>query len=139
MSKQAADTELFDEDECWARISEFRVARVGVTVRGHPWVFPVHVAVDRPTVSFQTGAGVILHGARNGPSVAVQFDELAPDGSGGWSVVVGGAARVVDVDDEIEALEEESDLQWDRELKPYVVHVRAQTVTGRSVSMRGRE
>ena len=137
MESPAPQIQVFDEEECWQRISDIRVARVGVTVRGHPWVFPVHVHVDRPTVSFQTGAGVILHGAMNGPSVAVQFDELATDGSGGWSVVVGGRAVVIDDEDEVESLDQESDLPWDRELKPYLVHVRAQTVTGRSVTLHG--
>jgi nitroimidazol reductase NimA-like FMN-containing flavoprotein (pyridoxamine 5'-phosphate oxidase superfamily) len=131
------EVEVFDEDECWRRISGLLVARVGVSVRGHPWVFPVHVHVDRPTVSFQTGAGVILHGATNGPSVAVQFDELSADGSGGWSVVVGGRARIVDDDDVIDALTDETELPWDRELKPYLVNVHAQTVTGRSLTMHG--
>jgi nitroimidazol reductase NimA-like FMN-containing flavoprotein (pyridoxamine 5'-phosphate oxidase superfamily) len=137
MGSPSPQIEIFDDDECWRRISDFRVARVGVTVRGHPWVFPVHVHIDRPTVTFQTGAGVILHGAMNGPSVAVQFDDLAVDGSGGWSVVVGGKAVVLDDDDEVEALSRATDLPWDRELKPYLVQVRAQTVTGRSLTFEG--
>jgi uncharacterized protein len=133
MGESQVQVEVFDEDECWRRIADFRVARVGVTVRGHPWVFPVHVHIDRPTVSFRTGAGVILHGATHSPSVAVQFDELVPDGSRGWSVVVGGRA-VVD-DDDADAAGHGSDLPWDREMKPYLIHVRAQTVTGRSIAM----
>ena len=81
--------------ECVRRLAAGTVGRVGVTARAMPVIIPVNYVVDGDAVVFRTTPDGLLAGACDGNVVAFEVDELAPDGSGGWSVLVVGVAQLL--------------------------------------------
>lgn len=81
--------------ECADLLELSWLGRLGVTVDGHPEIFPVNHAFDRPTgtIIFPTNARTKLHSALQEPLVAFEVDGVYPDEMAGWSVLVVGAAE----------------------------------------------
>jgi hypothetical protein len=81
--------------ECVGRLAAGTVGRVGVTARAMPVIIPVNYVLDGDAVVFRTTADGLLASACDGNVVAFEVDELAPDGTGGWSVLVVGVAQLL--------------------------------------------
>jgi nitroimidazol reductase NimA-like FMN-containing flavoprotein (pyridoxamine 5'-phosphate oxidase superfamily) len=81
--------------ECADLLESSWLGRLGVTVDGHPEIFPVNHVFDRRTgtVLFPTNARTKLHCALDEPLVAFEVDGVYPNELVGWSVLVVGAAE----------------------------------------------
>jgi nitroimidazol reductase NimA-like FMN-containing flavoprotein (pyridoxamine 5'-phosphate oxidase superfamily) len=81
--------------ECAALLELSWLGRLGVTVDGHPEIFPVNHVFDRATgtIVFPTNARTKLHAALSQPLVAFEVDGVDPDGASAWSVLVVGRAH----------------------------------------------
>jgi len=118
-------------EECWARLSTTKVARLAVDVGGRPDIFPINHVVDRGTIVFRSGAGTKLAGAILGRYVALEIDGAAADGRSVWSVVVKGTAHEVDHIAEGFRADELPLFPWTAEPKPNFVRIEPELVTGR--------
>jgi len=81
--------------ECADLLESSWIGRLGVTVDGHPEIFPVNHVFDRlsGTILFPTNARTKLHCALEEPLVAFEVDGVYTDQLVGWSVLVVGAAQ----------------------------------------------
>jgi uncharacterized protein len=78
--------------ECLQELHEHRVGRVSVTHQALPVIVPVNYAVVGHAVVFRTRSDGFLADACRSAVIAFEIDELADDGSCGWSVLVVGVA-----------------------------------------------
>lgn len=86
-----------DQDESLRRLAAVPVGRVVFTWRALPAIRPVNHVVDGDDVIIRTHLGAALLAAGEaGMVVGYEADDLDPDTRTGWSVVVVGAARLVD-------------------------------------------
>ncbi|MCS5731829.1 pyridoxamine 5'-phosphate oxidase family protein [Herbiconiux moechotypicola] len=90
------------EAECWERLGEAEVARLAVVDDGGADIFPVNVLVREGVVYFRSAPGGKIVDLTAHPGVAVEVD--GRHATGWWSVVVRGAARRLNDDEEIEAV-----------------------------------
>lgn len=81
--------------ECMQRLAEQSVGRVAVTAHALPAIVPVNYALDDDSIIFRTKAEGLLARGCDHSVVAFEVDEVAADGSGGWSVLVVGVARLL--------------------------------------------
>ncbi len=89
--------EEIEEGECWRLLASQPVGRVAVIVGHYPVVFPVNHAVDRRGIVFRTGAGTKLW-AIHRTNVTFEVDEFDLVNQTGWSVMVKGSARELDLE-----------------------------------------
>ena len=85
-----------DEAECWKLLASVPVGRIAVIVGHYPLVFPVNHTVDGRNILFRTGVGTKLW-ALNRSNVTFQVDEIDFERRSGWSVMVRGSAREVNL------------------------------------------
>ena len=83
-------------DECLDRLRAGSVGRIAVTHRALPAIVPVNYALSGSRVVFRTEPGGMLARACGGNVVAFEVDDVQPDGSGGWSVLVVGMAELLE-------------------------------------------
>jgi nitroimidazol reductase NimA-like FMN-containing flavoprotein (pyridoxamine 5'-phosphate oxidase superfamily) len=86
--------------DCWALLEDVEIGRVAWSAPDGPAIVPVNITVADGALWFRTApyAALVEH-CRGGGRVAVEVDQLEPARKAGWSVVVTGAAEVVDGDD----------------------------------------
>jgi nitroimidazol reductase NimA-like FMN-containing flavoprotein (pyridoxamine 5'-phosphate oxidase superfamily) len=125
-----ANTEDIPQDQCWALLTQERVARLAVVHQGEPDIFPISYLVDHGGIIFRTGAGTKL-AAASGHAVAFEVD--GEDDAHGirWSVVLKGRASRVEgvkavLQDEFARLEPAQSGP-----KPWFVRIDPLSVTGR--------
>jgi nitroimidazol reductase NimA-like FMN-containing flavoprotein (pyridoxamine 5'-phosphate oxidase superfamily) len=85
-----------EEAECWRLLASQPVGRVAVIVGHYPVVFPVNFTVDGRNILFRTDAGTKLW-ALHRSNVTFEVDAIDPVHRAGWSVMVRGSAREVDL------------------------------------------
>jgi nitroimidazol reductase NimA-like FMN-containing flavoprotein (pyridoxamine 5'-phosphate oxidase superfamily) len=84
-------------DDCLRRLDAGGVGRVAITEHALPAIVPVNFVRSGPRILFRTGPdGMLAHGC-DGTVVAFEIDGVDPDGAAGWSVLVVGTARLLDV------------------------------------------
>jgi nitroimidazol reductase NimA-like FMN-containing flavoprotein (pyridoxamine 5'-phosphate oxidase superfamily) len=81
--------------ECLQRLAEHSVGRVAVTAHALPAIIPVNYVLDDHSIVFRTRGGGLLARGCDDSVVAIEVDDVAADGSGGWSVLVVGVARLL--------------------------------------------
>jgi uncharacterized protein len=81
--------------ECMRRLATHSIGRIAVTAHALPVIVPVNYALDGHAIVFRTVSDGLLSRACDGNIVAFEVDEVAVDGSGGWSVLVVGVARTL--------------------------------------------
>lgn len=123
-----------DVEECWKRLHETDVGRLGVTIRGHPFIFPVNYTVFNEGVAFGTDDGLKLDGVLHGPSVVFEVDHVDITEETAWSVAVAGPASLITNPDQIAALDEGPAKVWDPGPRPFWVHILAEDISGRRVA-----
>ena len=118
-----------DRDESLRRLAAVPVGRVVFTWRALPAIRPVNHVLDGDDVIIRTHLGAALLAAGEaGMVVAYEADDLDPDTRTGWSVVVVGAARLVDP---AEAGRYEALLRpWADMPMDQVVRIRCEIITG---------
>lgn len=92
-------------DECLERLRRRPVGRIAVTSRAMPAIVPVNYRVIGSTVVFRTERDGMLARACDGTVVAFQVDELDVTGLHGWSVLIVGAAHLVEGSAALRAVE----------------------------------
>jgi len=120
-------------EECWTRLGEQEVGRVGVLVDGRPEVYPVNHAVDGRSVVFRTDPGSKLRGLANTPAVCFEVDGIDPVTATGWSVLVKGRADEVVAAEEVRRLAELPLRLWAGGHKVRWIRITPHEVTGRAV------
>jgi nitroimidazol reductase NimA-like FMN-containing flavoprotein (pyridoxamine 5'-phosphate oxidase superfamily) len=84
-----------NRSDCLTRLARGSVGRIAVTAKALPVIIPVNYVLDGEAVVFRTKADGLLARACDGNVVAFEVDDVAADGSGGWSVLVVGVARLL--------------------------------------------
>lgn len=77
---------------------------MSVTYDALPVIAPVNYVVDGNSIVFRTRRDGMLASACNETVIAFEIDELAADGSAGWSVNVVGVASLLGPSDHLRAL-----------------------------------
>ena len=91
--------ETLDRDEALRILEAAPVAHLGMIDSGLPYVTPMSFVVSGEYVVFRTMAGRKLDAIRANPRVCVEASDFDP-ATGDWSsVIVTGAARLVDEED----------------------------------------
>jgi nitroimidazol reductase NimA-like FMN-containing flavoprotein (pyridoxamine 5'-phosphate oxidase superfamily) len=90
-------------DECLELLREGRIGRVSVTDQALPVIVPVNYVLDHDVV-FRTRTGGLLDRSCRGQVVAFEIDDLAADGTSGWSVLVVGVADVIGDGERVRAM-----------------------------------
>lgn len=129
--------ELLNHDECWARIAQAPIGRIGVLIDSAPEIYPVNFAVDGQSVVFRTDGGSKLRGLDRSPTVAFQVDGIDPNTRIGWSVLLKGhATPITDPDEVRHVMGLELDL-WAPGAKTRWIRIRPRVITGRAIHPRG--
>jgi uncharacterized protein len=96
--------EALTDDECRRLLASGKVGRVSVTSDALPVIAPVNYVLDGNTIVFRTREDGMLAKACHDAVIAFEIDELATDGSGGWSVNIVGIATVLEPSENVRAL-----------------------------------
>ena len=96
--------ETLTEDECLWLLACTKVGRVSVTYDALPVIAPVNYVLDGNTLVFRTRSDGMLARACRDAVIAFEIDELAGDGSGGWSVNIVGIASILEPSENVRAL-----------------------------------
>lgn len=94
-------TDTLTVEECWRYLSRTDIGRLAVAVEDGIDIYPVNYVVHDQAVFFRSAPGSKLMDVAANPQVAFEVDGTRRGRH--WSVVVRGAARRLDRDDEIEA------------------------------------
>lgn len=122
----------FTRDECLDRVRAGRIGRVAVTHRALPAILPVNYVFDHGVV-FRTRTGSMLDSACRGSVVAFEIDDLAEDGTAGWSVLIVGVADALEGSERLRAIT--LGLSSARgDTTDHFVRVSLGTMTGRQIS-----
>ena len=127
----AADVQILDVEQCWARLSGEVVGRIAISIAQHPDIFPINYVVDSGGIVFRTAAGTKLAGAVLGVAVAFEVDHYDPESSETWSVVIKGRARQIERLDDLMDAEALPLFPWHVSPKPEFVRIEPDEVTGR--------
>ena len=96
--------EALPDADCRRLLAAGKVGRVSVTSDALPVIAPVNYVLDGNTIVFRTRRDGMLARACQDAVIAFEIDELAPDGSGGWSVNIVGIATVLEPNEDVRAL-----------------------------------
>ena len=135
--------ELLDEAECQRLIAARGVGRIGYTGRFGPTILPVNYVLHEGTIVFRTGQHSPLgEDLRTGiehaeSKVAFEIDELSPGTREGWSILVQGAAHLVDSEAERASLAQSGVEPWAGGEKELFVRVLPSRITGRRIRRAG--
>jgi uncharacterized protein len=125
---------VLSQEECLRRIRTARVGRVAFVEDGEPVILPVNHGLDGNSVIFRTASGSKLIAAENEVPVAFEVDAFDADRRMGWSVVIRGAASVVEDPTEVSRLATLGVSPWaDLVERTNWVRIRAYSLTGREV------
>jgi nitroimidazol reductase NimA-like FMN-containing flavoprotein (pyridoxamine 5'-phosphate oxidase superfamily) len=96
--------QVMPEEECRELLGTAKVGRISVTSDALPIIAPVNYVVDGNSIVFRTRRDGMLASACADTVIAFEIDELAPDGSGGWSVNIVGIATLLGPSEQLRAL-----------------------------------
>jgi len=131
MFEHAADSPVLTltEEQIWKLIEGTQHGRLVVTVAGEPDIFPVNYAVSNRRLYVRTAPGNKLAELTINSKVLFETDGILSDEA--WSVVVRGAARVLETSAEIAAAESLGLKPWVPTLKDFYVEIEPASVSGR--------
>jgi len=134
-SERTATIRRLSDDECWLRLADHptKVGRVGIGGPS-PDILPVNYALDGRSLVFRTAAGKKLAAIGRQERVVFEVDDVDPDWSRGWSVVLRGFAEQVTDPDDVARLEQLPLQPWDPDPKTDYVRITTQLVSGREIS-----
>jgi hypothetical protein len=89
--------EILGRDECLRLLASARLGRVGITSGALPVILPVNFRLIDDEIVFRTARGTKLDAATQGAVVAFEVDAMDPFDHTGWSVLVTGVARPIDI------------------------------------------
>ncbi|MGD0557471.1 MAG: pyridoxamine 5'-phosphate oxidase family protein [Streptosporangiaceae bacterium] len=135
-----AVVEELDEAECLRLIDTCEVGRIGYSGRYGPIVLPVNYRLHDESVVFRTGRdGLLREDLYTGIAdadyrVCFEIDEIDPGERTGWSVVLQGAAHLVEDEAERDALKRIGLEPWPGESKDSFVRIAPSAISGRRIT-----
>jgi hypothetical protein len=119
-------------DRCMELLADHHFGRIAFASDGWPLLLPVNYVFDGRSVVVRTGPGAKLECAPM-TAVAFEIDDVAPDGSWGWSVYIRGIAFNVtsSVDPYSESNRRQPVAPWAPGEKANWLRVTAAKITGR--------
>ena len=91
--------------QCLEHLAGHTVGRIAVTAHAMPAIVPVNYRLRGDQVVFRTKSDGMLARACDDSVVAFEVDDIAADGSGGWSVLAVGVARLLIGSDALRAIQ----------------------------------
>ncbi|MHA6781909.1 pyridoxamine 5'-phosphate oxidase family protein [Pseudonocardia saturnea] len=129
--------EPLDRRACLALLSTVAVGRVAwAASSGVVVVLPVNFLLDAQAVVFSTGPGDKLAAVRAGSAFTFEADDIERATRTGWSVLVTGAADVVDDPGQIRRIEQLHLDTWAPAPSRSFVRLRIQEISGRLLPLR---
>jgi nitroimidazol reductase NimA-like FMN-containing flavoprotein (pyridoxamine 5'-phosphate oxidase superfamily) len=110
-----------------------RVGRLAFCSDGRPEVVPVNYLMTDGQILVSTERGAKLDAARRGDPVAFEIDHLDPVDETAWSIVVHGRACEVTDRRELETAERSGLHPWVAGVRPYLIGVTVEEMTGRRI------
>lgn len=98
-----------------------------------PDILPVNYALDGRSLVFRTAPGKKLAAVGRQERVVFEVDDVDPDWSRGWSVVLRGFAEHVTDPDDVARLDELPLHPWDPAPKTDYVSITTHVVSGREI------
>lgn len=117
------------DEQSWAVLSGNKVGRLVTCVDRQPEIFPINFITDGRSIVFRTAEGTKLFTVTINTHVAFEVDGW--DGTGGWSVIVRGAAEEVRDTADIDRLETLPLRPWIPTHKVHWVRITPTEITGR--------
>jgi len=130
------NVEVLSDVQCRAMLATTRVGRVAVTTDALPVIAPVNYVLDGNSIVFRTRPGGMLARACDNAVIAFGIDELAADGSHGWSVNVVGIASLLAPSEQLRALSRGLVSAAGDDAQQFV-RLRIGVVTGRRIASSG--
>lgn len=121
---------VLSEDESWRRLASVALGRLVTTIGTRIEIFPVNFVVVRRKVLFRTAEGTKLISAVLSDRVLFEADDH--NLMNGWSVIVRGAAEILDTPEDIAAAERAQLLPWTATVKRHYVRITPHEISGRS-------
>jgi nitroimidazol reductase NimA-like FMN-containing flavoprotein (pyridoxamine 5'-phosphate oxidase superfamily) len=84
-----------ERDECLRLLGTTSVGRIGVTMRGLPWVVPVRFVFDGARILVDVGPDPAIIAAARNAVVAFETDDVDARTHERWSVMATGFARAL--------------------------------------------
>ena len=134
MTKRTLD--VLSPDDCYAALTEEAIGRVVYADEDGPAAVPVNFALAGRDIVFRSDPGSKIGGLRDGP-VAFEVDHIDPATRTGWSVLVRGAAEIVEVEHVpmlLERINGAPPLPWKKGIHGVWVVITPKTVTGRRLA-----
>jgi uncharacterized protein len=128
--------EQLSESECWSLLRTVEIGRLAApTSDGGVEIMPVNHVVDQGSIVFRSALGTKLTVALEAPEVAFEADNaadrIADQRDDPWSVVLRGAAELIERPTDVFDSFELSVTPWHESPKPYFVRLSPHTISGR--------
>jgi nitroimidazol reductase NimA-like FMN-containing flavoprotein (pyridoxamine 5'-phosphate oxidase superfamily) len=125
---------VLPRQECLDRLAIARLGRVAFISQGDPVILPVNHGMDGEDIIFRTATGSKLLAGDTEQIVAFEVDGYDADRRSGWSVMVRGAARTVEDQEEVKRLNLLGVWPWaDLVERTHWVRINTLSMTGRQV------
>ena len=122
---------------CQELLESQSIGRVAWQAADGPQILPVTYACHDGTVIFRTSPYGVLSELVRPTDVALEIDELDPEGRQGWSVVVQGRARGVAEPDQLVRMWTVSGVvPWASGIRNVFIQIIPHRITGRAVAGR---
>ncbi|WP_347351778.1 pyridoxamine 5'-phosphate oxidase family protein [Intrasporangium sp.] len=132
------ETRQIGRRECLRLLDRAPWGRLAVITGDRPQIFPVNHVVEAGSILIRTGSGTKLSAAAD-KIVAFQVDGFAAADRRAWSVQVTGHAVEVDNVREILGLMPDLAQPWEAGVKPHVLRIEIDEVTGVSFPVQLRD
>ncbi|WP_018603315.1 pyridoxamine 5'-phosphate oxidase family protein [Mycobacterium sp. 155] len=120
---------ILGEDESWHLLASVALGRLVTTIGTRIEIFPVNFVVQRHTVLFRTAEGTKLITSILSDRVVFEVDDH--NLMNGWSVIVRGAAELLETPEDIAAAERAQLLPWTATVKRRYVRITPHEISGR--------
>ena len=128
MTTEERPGENMSVDDAWRFLEHTRFGRLALSVGNKPDIFPINFLAHEHKLLMRTNPGTKLAELTINDSVAFEIDGLEEDEA--WSVVVKGAARVLESQSEIDAVSELPLAPWLQTRKYTFVEIVPTSVRG---------
>ena len=129
MAESTNAVTVLEESRCWDLLASQDVGRLATAVNGMPEIFPLNFVVDGESVVFRTAEGSKLVELVINEKVAFEVDGW--NDNGGWSVIIKGAASVVESGEAHDRAEALPLRPWVPTIKTNFVRITPTEITGR--------
>jgi len=130
-AQRSGAIEVLDTQQCWELLASVEVGRLAVAAAGDIDIFPLNFAVDDGSIMFRTAEGTKLVEVVLAGRVAFEVDGYEPERGRAWSVVVKGAAELLDRWGDIYHAQDLPLFPWNASPKERFVRILPDTMSGR--------